>query len=131
MDNQVLVSIHSTIRWLVLLTAIVAVGAALVGWWSGAVSPKTGRLTMLIYTTVLDIQVLIGIIVWVQGNFGQFGEGLSRLEHPITMIVALLIAHVTAARARRGREPVAARTRAIGGAVSLLVILLGLTRIGR
>lgn len=122
-----LVSIHSILRWIVLLAALVSLGAALAGWLGSAVPERTTRQAMLAYAVALDVQVLLGIAVWVLGNYWQSNIRQFKFEHPLIMLVALVVAHVAAARARRAHGPVAgARVRAIGTAASLVLILIGI-----
>jgi hypothetical protein len=122
-----LVSIHSVLRWIVLLAGIAAVVVAAAGWLGTATSEKTGRQAMLAYAIALDIQVVLGIVIWVMGNYWQSNIRQFKFEHPIIMLLALAVAHIAAARARRGHSPTgAARTRTIGAAVSLVLILLGI-----
>ena len=55
------------------------------------------------------------------------GERFFRFEHPVIMIIALVVAHIAAARARRAAGPLAAaRVRTIGAALSLLLIVIGI-----
>ena len=122
-----LVSIHSVLRWVVLLAAVVSLAVALAGWLGSSAPERTTRQAMLAYAVSLDIQVLIGIVIWVLGNYWQSNIRQFKFEHPLTMLVALIVAHVAAARARRAHGPVAAaRVRAIGTAVSLVLILIGI-----
>ena len=82
---------------------------------------------MLAYAVAFDAQVLLGVVLWLRGNFLQYGDRFIRLEHPTIMLLALAIVHVAAARARRSGAPVdAARLRTIGAAVSLALILVGI-----
>jgi hypothetical protein len=121
-----LVSIHSLLRWIVLLTAVAALLVALASWF-GSAPERAARQTMLAYAIALDVQVLLGIVVYALGNYWQSPLRQFRLEHPIMMLLALIVAHVAAARARRSPSPItAARTRAIGAAISLIVVLLGI-----
>ena len=122
-----LVSIHGVLRWIVLLTAVISLVVALAGWFGSAASERATRRAMLAYVGALDIQVLIGIIVWVLGNYWQSEIRQFKFEHPITMLLALIVAHVAAARARRAAGPIAAaRGRTIGTAISLILVLVGI-----
>ena len=122
-----LVAVHGLLRWVVLLAAAVALAIGLMGWLGSGTSEKLGRQAMLAYAVVLDIQVLLGIVIWVVERRWAGGGRQFQLEHPIIMLLALAIAHVTAARPRRASAPIdAARLRTIGGVVSLVLILVGI-----
>src|SRR5207249_9929435 len=121
-----LVSAHSILRWLVLLAAVVALVVALVGWLGAGTSERTARQATLAYAVVLDLQVLLGIVIWVTEKRWAGGGRQFQFEHPLMMMVALAVVHVIAARARRAKNSYsAARLRTIGIGVSLVLTLLG------
>ena len=122
-----LVSAHSLLRWFVLLAALAAIVVTLVGWVGPGLPEATTRRTMLAYAIILDVQVLLGIVIWVTGNYWAGGGHQFQLEHPLIMLIALAVAHIAAARARRASSAFrAARIRAIGVIVSLALILVGI-----
>jgi hypothetical protein len=43
---------------------------------------------------MLDIQVLLGIVLWLGRELHRAGLPLHRFEHPFTMILAMVVAHV-------------------------------------
>ena len=136
MYSTVLV-IHSLVRWLVLLAALIAVFRAYSGWmgrrsWYPA-DTRAGRQ----FTMVLDIQFLIGLVLYVglspltRAAFQDFGgamrDGTLRffaVEHIFGMIVATALAHIGRTRAQKRMDPIAQhRTAAIFYTLSLLVML--------
>lgn len=122
-----LVSLHGLIRWLVLLAGLVALVVAVLGWLGQGVSEKTARQGMLLYALTLDVQVLLGIVIWLLEQRWAGGERFFRFEHPLIMLIALAVVHIAAARARRASGPLAAaRTRAVGVVLSLVLVLLGI-----
>src|SRR5438093_3118539 len=121
-----LVSAHSLLRWLVLLGAVVALVVALVGWLGPGTPERTARQATLAYAVLLDLQVLLGIVMWISEKRWAGGGRQFQFEHPLMMLVALAVVHIVAARARREKNPYsAARMRTIGTGASLLLILLG------
>jgi hypothetical protein len=122
-----LVSVHSLLRWIVLLAAVGALGVALAGWLGSATPERIGRQAMLVYVISLDIQVLLGIFIYIGEQRWAGGGRQFQFEHPILMLLALIVAHVGAARARRAPDPKgAALIRAVGLGVSLLLVLVGI-----
>ena len=126
--------LHAIWRWLMLAAGVVVVLKALTGWlgrqsWTGL----DDRLGM-IYTMVIDIQFLIGLILWFVGpfNFRQLSAAMGNpllrfylLEHPILMIVALALAHVGRGRSRTvGTDARKHRSAFIFYGLSFLVIVL-------
>ena len=73
------------------------------------------------------MQLLIGIVLWLgRGGYGALMPPF-RLEHPLTMILAAVAAHAGQIMGRRAKTPKgAAQAVAIGIAVSLVLVLLGI-----
>ena len=119
-------SFHTFFGYVVLIAAILALLAAVAAWFGALPARQTIRRAGLLYTIPLDIQLLVGLIVW----FGKGGLALPtpfRLEHPMTMILALVAAHVGQVLAKRAKTPkAAARALTIGIAVSLILVVLGI-----
>ncbi len=118
---------HSFLRWLVLLAAVAALAVAVAGCLGLGTSERLARQSMLGFVVLLDLQVLFGILVWVSGNYMAGGGRRAQIEHPAVMLLALVVTHVAAARARRAPSPFgAARVRALGIGLSLVLILMGI-----
>jgi hypothetical protein len=126
-----LVMLHSFWRWAVLLAAVVALVGAVAGWL-GALPPSlAARRAGAFYTIALDIQFAIGLIIWI-GKGWYAVPGFFRLEHPLTMLLAIVVAHAGQGLARRANAPTAAaRAVAIATAVSLLLVLAGIPGVVR
>ena len=125
---DILVAIHGQLRWVVLLAGVVALVVGAMGWFGAETLDRaTARSVMLVYVVVITIQVLLGVVIYLTGNWWASPIRQIRLEHPILMLLALGVAHFTAARARRALSPLsAARMRTIGAALSLLLVLIGI-----
>jgi heme A synthase len=124
---EALFALHSMFRWLVLLAGLAALAISLIGWLGRGGSDQQGRLSMLIFAILIDIQAFIGILLYFNGQWFASNIRQIKFEHPIVMLLALVVAHVVASRARRSpNQIVAARTRAIGAAISLVLILAGI-----
>lgn len=128
---EFLVTLHSLWRWVVLLAAVVALIGAL-GGWLGALSPAlAARRAGTFYTIALDSQLLLGVILWV-GKGWYVTPGYFRLEHPLTMLLAIAVAHVGQVLARRASAPTAAaRIITIATAVSLALVIVGIPGVVR
>lgn len=93
-----LIAAHGLMRWIVLIGAVAALaGARLAGdrgldGWGG----RAG----LFYTVALDVQVLIGLLIWVLEPGWRLNAFFAYV-HPATMVLALLVAHFGRARQKR------------------------------
>lgn len=131
-----LLLIHSWVRWLAIVAAVGATFAAVTGRVQSERSPadRWGLIAM----TALDIQLLLGLILYlvVSPNMAEirahFGEAMRTpqlrfwaVEHLTTMLVAVVLAHVGRVLARKAATPVKKRTRLIVcfGLATLLMIV--------
>ena len=113
-----LLAIHSWLRWPVLLAGLAAVilgitGAAARRPW-GATDEAAGRW----FVTGLDVQMLIGIVIYVflspftMSAWGDMAETMRNgplrlivIEHQVGMIAAVALAHIGRARIRKTSDP--------------------------
>lgn len=137
---EIALVLHSLMRWVVILTALLAVGRAVAGWaghrsWTPA-DAAAGRWFVLAMT----IQFVLGLALW--GFLSPFGvagfsdaAGTMRdatrrfwaVEHFVMMIVSVGVAHVGAARVRKASgDPRRHRAAAIFYGLSLVLALIAI-----
>ncbi|HYO48824.1 MAG TPA: hypothetical protein VEW94_03140 [Chloroflexia bacterium] len=122
-----LIEVHSVFRWVVLLVAVGAIILAVLSAlgrreWDG-ISDRTA----FFFTLAMDLQLLIGLVLWlVESRWSSSDTALTWL-HPLAMIAAVGLAHVgrvrsdkATASADRGRQA------AIFFAASLLVVIIAI-----
>jgi len=124
---ETLVTIHGLWRWLVLLAALVALAGGAAVWMGQLRWPLADRLAM-VYTIVLDIQVLLGVLVWLSSLIsGKSLNWYTLALHPILMLAAVGIAHIARTRAGRATtDPARAQTVTLGVLISLVIIILAI-----
>jgi hypothetical protein len=137
---SIFLTLHSILRWLVILTALFAIIRASTG-----LSFKRGWMGMdnragLLFTSIMDLQVLVGIILYLflspttkiaLQNFGAIAGNRAAMffavEHVVLMIIAAVLAHVGRSLVRRAPTPAQKHRRAaIWFALALLVVLLAI-----
>ena len=118
-----LVGMHSLWRWVVLIAVLVALVRGLIGWLRGGDWTGLDRQLSLLATTALDIQLLLGILLWITERRWSDGAFFA-FVHPLVMIAAIAVAHLGSIRIRRETDAVA-RHRWL--ALSLLVVLILVT----
>lgn len=130
-----LVTFHSFWRYAVLIAAVVALVGALGGWLGSLPPRETARRAGLVYIIALDLQVVVGIILWLRllsSEAWSVAPMFYRAEHPFMMILAMIAVHVGQVLARRAKTPkAAARSVAIAVLVSLVLVLVGIPGIVR
>lgn len=108
-----LLDLHNVVRWLVVVLAVVAIVTALVAQrWTPAVNSLARW-----FSIVFGVQVLIGLILWfvsptVQSALRDFGAAMGvrdqrffLVEHPLLMILAVVLVGIGAGRGRKTDNP--------------------------
>ena len=127
---NILVEAHSGWRYLVILVFIVAIVRALWGWLGkGEWGAWDNRLGMAL-PIVVDIQILLGLVLWIMQQRWMGSNPLVAWEHPVTMLLSVAVAHITWSRVKK--QPTDAgkfSTAAIGFILAGLLLALGVARI--
>ena len=137
-----LVASHNIIRWLVLVSGLVAVRFALRGWLGRRKWSENDRKTGLIFTIFVDIQLMLGVLLYfVYSNWAlkailEHGMGFVMsnstyrffvLEHGVFMLLGFVFAHLGSALPKRVNESTVKFQRAaIWFTLALLFILMGI-----
>ncbi len=119
-------TLHSIVRWLVVIVAVIAVVRyALV--MAGKAQPSgMDRGLMSGYTGLLDLNVLLGLILII-----GLGFTTQRIEHAVTNIIAVVVAHFFSQRGKKIEDAkLKARTNLLGVVISILIIVVGVALIG-
>ncbi len=130
-------SLHSIVRWLVVILGLVTAGRAVAGW-----TGKRGWETLddqlgLAFTSVMDLQLLLGLLLYgilsplTTGAFQNFGAAMSNsiqrffaVEHIFLTVIGVVLAHLGRAMNRKATEASAKHKRAaIFFGLAILLIL--------
>jgi hypothetical protein len=107
MIYEIFLMLHSWVRWLVVILAVVTLFRAYRGWLGGrAWSGGDDRLGM-IFGGMFDLQVLVGLILYffvspiTTGALRNFGSAMANagvrfftVEHALLMIIAAIVVHI-------------------------------------
>lgn len=116
---------HNTVRWLVLISALIAIGMAVAGRLSGQRFERRHRVANLIYVSAMDLQLLLGLILYfvsplVRNGLADIGAAMADgalrffvVEHASIMVVAVVIAHVGSVMVRRAKSDAGKHTAGI------------------
>ncbi|MFN8598421.1 MAG: hypothetical protein U0559_19825 [Anaerolineae bacterium] len=122
----VVLMIHSIVRWLVVLIGVIAAVRAVMVM-SGRSSSKMDRGLMSGFTGLLDLNVLLGVILII--GLGEWE--MVQIEHAVTNIIGVAVAHIFVARAKKIDDPKRkAQFHLLGVVVSLLIIVVGVSLVG-
>jgi hypothetical protein len=100
-----LVHLHSLLRWIILILLVLSVVKSYMGWKSGKAFSAGDKKIWLFTMIAAHVTLLVGLYQWLAGRYGLMThvrpEGTSmmkdafyrffQLEHPLTMIVAILL----------------------------------------
>ncbi len=110
---DLLLTLHSLFRWVVVVAALFAVGRAWLGWLGRRAWARLDERLGLAFTVSMDVQLLLGALLYfvsplVQGAFQDLGAAMGNqglrfftLEHFLLMLIAVALAHVGRAMSRR------------------------------
>jgi hypothetical protein len=119
-----LLTIHGELRWLVAALAVIVIVKFLIGWLGKQNYTSLDRILLLVYTILLDINVVLGLIL-----LFSLGFNAVRLEHAVTMILAALAGHMTAMWRRSTNSALKYRNQLLMVALSVLLVLFGVIRL--
>jgi hypothetical protein len=126
----ILYEAHSGWRYLVILVTILAIVKLLIGLvsrsqWSGLDQGLARALPI-----VFDIQVLLGLVLWLANQQWSIPLPSHTWEHPVIMLIATAVAHVTWTQVkRRSASSDKFRIGTIGYLVAGLLMAVGVLRI--
>lgn len=141
----ILLILHNLLRWVVLIAGVLAVIKAIAGWMGNRNWGSADRQLGLIFTISLDLQVLIGLLLYfvfsdiTTSSFSNFGEAMGNsgtrfflVEHSLLMIVALIFAHIGRSQSKKASPDVNKHKRAaIFFTVAIILILVAIPWTGR
>jgi heme A synthase len=118
---------HSGLRYLVLLAGVVALIVTALGVFGRKPYERPSRIAMAVFTGLLDLQVLLGIVMVVLGCFYP-----ALMGHLMMMVLAAIAAHALSVFARKQTDGRRAHTIALVGVVLALGLIAGgIAAIGR
>src|ERR1035437_3124453 len=131
--------LHSYVRWVVLLAGLVALARMAAGWMSSRSWTPSDHRAGLFFTVALDIQLLLGVSLYavsplIRKAMSDMATAMRTpdvrffvADHPATMLVALVLAHVGSVAARKApTDGAKVRRGAVFFALSLALILWGI-----
>lgn len=123
---NILLVAHSWVRWLILLVAVIAIIKFAVGWLRAGIYGGMDRGLMSGFSGLMDLQSTLGIILLLWGGFAGVGFPMSRILHGLIMIVAAVVAHMSA-RWKNMDDTTRFRNNLFIIAGSLLLVLIGIS----
>jgi len=129
--------LHNTLRWLLLLTILITLAKYLSGWFADKPWTKTDNLLGIIFTSLMDIQLLTGLVLYfflspvTKLAFADFGAAMKdsglrfyAVEHFSLMLIAVVLVHIGRAKSKKIKvDRRKFKTAAIFFLIALVIIL--------
>ena len=126
---QVLFYIHSWLRWVVMLVAIIAIVKYAIGLARKQSFDKMANGLMRGYSGLLDLQGTVGLVYLLISGFSGVGFPMQRFEHMGAMILAMVVGHLPA-RLKADSDGVRYRNALLAVIGSLVLIAAGVASLG-
>lgn len=132
---ETLLSLHSILRWGVVITGLLVFQGALSGVFAGGALGELGKRVQLAFLICVDVQLLLGILLWmssptIEAARADMGAAMKDptqryflVEHGLLMLIAIVVVHVGRIAAKRAESPRSQHLRtAIYAGLALLLI---------
>jgi hypothetical protein len=124
----IVLMLHSLWRWAVVIVALIALVKFGAGWLQRQNPTALDNRLAMIFTTVIDVQVLLGIVlVSLVAINGQLNVAI--VAHVVVMVIVAIVAHLTAMWRKRSDSTVL-RNNFLDVAAVLVLIVLGVSIVG-
>jgi len=131
---------HNLLRWLVLITLVLAVVFAFIGWFTNKSWTKRDKIAGMLLTLFMDIQLLLGLSLYfffspiTKAAFADFGAAMKdkdlrfyAVEHILMMVIAVVLVHIGRAKSKKATTDWKKhRIAAIWYGIALIIILAGI-----
>lgn len=122
---NILLMIHSILRWVILLVAVIAIVVFLVSWLRRSPLQGVDRGLMSGFSGLMDLQATLGIVILIWSGLAGSGFPRYRLEHGLIMVLAAVVAHLSA-RWKNAEEPLRYRNYFLIILASLVLVMIGI-----
>ena len=89
-----LLTIHSFVRWIIMLVALVAIVKFAIGWAAKSLFKGMDRGLASGFSGLMDLQVLLGLVYFIWNGIAVTGFPMFRILHMVTMLIAAAVAHL-------------------------------------
>ena len=120
----ILLMIHSIVRWAIVVVGVIALVKFALGWLRKMEFSKMDRGLSSGFTGLMDLNVTLGLVFLFWTGFTGMGFPRYRIEHAVTMILALAVAHLPA-RWKEAAPEIRFRNTLIAFVISLVLVFLG------
>ncbi len=122
-----LLVLHNIMRWVVVVLAIYALVRMYKGLFGKGEFLESDRKSLSWFAISMDIQLLLGLVLYIGGQWWQNSIRFFAMEHIGIMIVAVVLAHLAVILSKRAQESAGKFKRgAIYATLAVLAVLVGI-----
>ena len=123
---EFLLILHSIVRWLIVIVGIIALVKFAIGLVQKSAFGKMDRGLSSGFSGLLDLQLTLGLLYFLITGFGGIGFPPYRIEHAVTMFIAVGVAHAPSMFKKAGNKYVIALGAVVG---ALVLVFIGVARL--
>jgi uncharacterized membrane protein YphA (DoxX/SURF4 family) len=123
---NILLIVHSGLRWLILIIAVSAIIKFLIGWLQHGQHKGMDRGLMSGFTGLMDLQAALGTVLLLWSGLAGDGFPFFRIAHALIMIAAGVVAHMSR-RWKDADDATRFRNNLFLIVGSLILILIGIS----
>lgn len=110
--------LHNTLRWLVLVVALITLLKYFMSWFSHKRWEKSDNILGIVFTAVMDVQLLVGLALYffispiTKAAFQNIGAAMKNpelrfylVEHFLMMLVAVVLVHIGRSKSKKATAP--------------------------
>ena len=111
---SLVLTLHSLVRWAIVIVGIVAIVRAFMGWRGSRPWAQLDDRLGLTFASVMDVNLLLGLLLYfvlspiTTAAFQDFGAAMADsaqrffvVEHILVMLIAVVVAHIGRSRSKK------------------------------
>jgi len=122
----ILLTLHSIVRWIIVLVALAAIIKFALGWLQKQAFDKMSNGLSAGFNGLMDLQVTLGLLYLLIGGFTGQGFPGYRITHTLIMLVAVAVAH-SSAMWKKKDDVTRYRNTLITILVVLIIVFIGIS----
>ena len=123
---NILLEIHSSLRWIIVVVGLAAIIKFLIGLARKGEFDKIDRGLSSGFSGLLDLQVTLGLLYFLITGFGGVGFPPYRIEHMVTMLIAAVVGHAPSIFKKAPNKYAVALGAVIG---AMILVYIGVARL--
>jgi len=128
---QLVLNLHSILRWLIILVAVIAAVKFTISWRRADKFSDADQGLTSAFSGLIDLQVVLGLVYFFwNGLETDIGFPAFRIQHLIVMLIAAGVAHLSVLW-KKAEDKLRFRNTLFIVLDTFIIILFGLTRLSR